>query len=738
MHAPDYCRATIFAGLTAVSAAAVAQETTTEVLQLDEIVVTSTRRAESIQDVPISISAFSSAEIERNMFSGIDDYLVRAPGVSFVSTGARDRKDIAIRGVSNLLTIDSSKRVSTFGFYIDEFNVATGTTNPQIMDMERIEVLRGPQGTYFGRNAIGGAINITTKKPDATGVYAEGTLGFARYDTYDVEGILNLPIISDKLAVRFNAKHSESDGNIRNINAIGGGNTQDYDYGRVSLRYTPTDRLTVDLAGSYTKEESGMRQGVPSGVPTVLSQSLVGNPLGLRPFVPLPDGVGFYPENRDRVNFNRAQEVGAEFYTVTGRVQYNFDTFSVTSVTGYIDSDQILLGDIDGGSLDLYYESKPIHRDSASQEIRFQSIAGKPVDWTVGGIVGRDRGGSNQYTYVGAARPFGLPQGAFFSPTIESSRSESEAAFAEATWHTTDKLDLTLGARYTKEELEFNSLNPGGAVINGQKASFDSVTPRFAASYDFTDDFTVYGTVSQGFKSGGVQVGTGFQVASYDPEELWNYEAGFKSELLDRRVRLNASVFYMKWKDLQAQFLVQPSGDVLLVSGIQNAASARSYGTEIELTGLVTEHFTVNVGGSYTKAEFEDFEGAFIDNVLHDLSGRELPNAPEFTFNADAEYRRPVTASINGFARLEWFYRDSVRPSLQALVYNGFPWEVPSFSHTNLRFGIEGGRYTVTAYVDNLFDKEYYTNAYEKAFLGGMYVEPSFQSYGIRVSVRTD
>lgn len=735
----------ILAGIVGVTALpALAQEAAPDAEEgyrtLEAVVTTSRRREESAQDVPISVSAFGPEQIEKNMFQGVDDLVARTPGVSLVSTGARDRKDISIRGVSNFLTTDSVSKVSTFGFYIDDFNVAIGTTNPQIMDLERIEILRGPQGTYFGRNSIGGAINISTVKPDASEFYAEGTAGYASHNTINLEGIVNVPLIEDVLAVRANIKRTESDGHIENINELGGGNNSEYDYGRLALRYTPFDDLTIDLSGTYTDQMVGMREGVPTGVWSSFAEGLFTSTFG----EPLEDGVGFYPENDDKVNFNRSQDVGSEFYTLVGKVQYDFDTFSVTSVTGYIKNEQTLFGDIDGSSLDLFYETKPITRDSFSQEVRIQSTDSGPIEWTVGGLYGEDTGDVNQSTYAGSYGFFGLPEGFVITRTIENSTSETKALFGEAVWHATDRLALTGGLRYTEEEVFLQALDESnGQITNqieGQSATFDEVTPKLSVSYDFTDDLMAYATASKGFKSGGVQLGSAFASSAYDPETLWNYEVGFKSDLMGGRVRVNGALFSMDWTDLQVQFAEGQTSDegvVSFISGIQNAASASSVGAELDVTALLTDNLLAHFGAGYIDAEFDEFEGAYIDGNLYDLSGEVLPNTPEWTLSADLEYSFAINNELDGFVRTEWSYRDDTQSELRSLVYSGFPWEVPSYNHVNLRAGFSSEQYSVTAYVDNLFDEEYYTNAYQKAFLGGLHVEPSTQTIGINVTIRT-
>lgn len=706
---------------------------------LEEVVVTSRRREESLQDVPIAVSAFSAESIARNMIEGVDDVFSRTPNVSYTTEGSRDRKRLSIRGVTEFITEAGEATVpaNTFGIYMDEFSVATATSNPGVMDIERIEVLRGPQGTYFGRNAVGGALNIVTKKPD-NDLFASVTADVSRYETYDIAGTLNLPLITDKLAVRANVKYQESDGYIKNINPTGGGNDSEYKYGRLNVRYTPNDQFTLDVIASASDELVGMREGVPSGVLSAFTESLYGTVD--------PDGIGYWPNNTDRVNFNRPQEVGSKYEYITARAEYRFDNVRLTSVSGYLESDTFLRGDVDGGSQDLFYEHKPYSRDALSQEFRLQSIEGEVWDWTVGAIYSRDRGNIDQATQVGEDQPFGLPVGFEVTRNVADNETTGAAVFGEAVWHATDRLDLLLGVRATQDKVKISetTFTAGNARLSiSEEDTFDDISPKFTASYALTDAAKVYATISKGFKSGGVQIAANDLISdSYDPETIWNYEVGIKSDFLDGRARLNAAAFLMEWEDLQASFAVadiDDEGTIVFTSGIQNAAEATNYGIEAEFSLLVTESLLVNLNAGYLHAEFDKFTNAFIDGAIVDLSKQRMPNAPEWTASADVQYTFPIANSWDGFARLEWFFRDETYSDLTALARRdeGFPFVVPSYDNVNLRVGLEGERFSVTAYVENLFDEKYFTNAYEKAFVSGMALQPSYQTYGVRFTMRT-
>ena len=695
-----------------------------------------------------SASRYSArAEIEQQNFQGVESYFAQTPNVSFTSDGTRDRKELALRGISDQLSPDNNIKEGSFGFYIDEFNVAQGTSNPEIVDIDRIEVLRGPQGTYFGRNSVGGAINITTKQP-TNDFFAEASVQYSSFNTVDSHAILNLPIIDNLLAVRIVGQDETSDGNIKNINPIGGGNNSKYTYGKIIIRLTPNDRLTIDTTGTATKEDVGMRNGVPSGVLGDFSATdLYGGP----PYngKAIPDGVGFYPNNTSEVNFNRPQDDGDRFNYVSNRIKYNADSFSVTNVVGYLYSNEYEGGDIDGSSLDLFYENESIKRTSLSEEFRIQSVPGHAVDWTSGLYYGHDSGHVTQYTFAGSdgAALFGVPDGFELTSSLGASSDLSSAIFGEAVWHIDPRVSLTVGARYTHETVSNDGYNTSGDLslnyVNGS-ASFNNFSPRLSLLYLASDQINLYATISRGFKAGGVEAQAttagGNQV--YKPETLTNYEVGMKSESADKRLRLDADVFYMDWKDIQADYSIgeinAQSGSVDFITGVANAAAARSYGFETEATALVVPGFEVGAGAGYDRAYYVSYPDAETGiGTQGSLSGATLPNAPLWTLHADGQYTHKLSDDTSGFMRLEWYYKGGIVPDQNSEFHTGYPWDVPAYNVWNLRAGVTRDTWSVTAFVENLLDKQYYTNAYEKAFVTGMFIEPSYRNVGVRLTVRT-
>ena len=708
---------------------------------LEEIVVTAQQREQSLQDVPIAISAFNTEDIQKNMFRDVTDFVGRVPNASFISNGARSRRAISMRGITNFVNSNQARRTATFGFYLDGFNLATSSINPPIMDIERIEVLRGPQSTYFGANALGGGINVTSVAPKSDEFEGSIMADYGRFDTLDVEGTLNIPLVKDVLGARINYKDWSSDGNIRNINPQGGGNDFDYQCWRASLLWTPTEDLSVTLTASDSSEDVGMREGVPSGVFSTFAGGTLYSSFpdrdgdGLAD--PDPDGVGFFPDNQDKVNFNAPQSVGTDFEYYIARIDYDFANMRATSITGYMESDFFLRGDIDGGSGDYFREFRTIPRESTTQEFRLQSTGESKLNWNVGFFYSDDEGFIDNKTFVGAAQPFGLPEGFLIDSEESAGTSEVIAVFGQADYALTDRLVLTVGGRYSEETIDTDISGFGGGVSQELqvKDTFEDFSPKVSLRYDIDDDASVYATVAKGFKSGGVQVAPVSDLETYDPEELWNYEIGYKADLLDRTLRINAAIFYMDWTDLQAAFQesgVDDEGEFFIFGGIDNADSAESYGAELSITSAPVAGLVMNLNVGYLKAEFEEFT-ALIDGADRVLDGQTIPNSPEWTVSADAEYSFPISNGLDAFVRGEYIYRDSLRSTVAALIQEGFPWEVPSYDIFNLRLGVQHENYSVTAYVENLFDDTYFTNAYQKAFSGGLHIEPGVQRYGVRV-----
>ena len=254
-------------------------------------------------------------------------------------------------------------------------------------------------------------------------------------------------------------------------------------------------------------------------------------------------------------------------------------------------------------------------------------------------------------------------------------------------------------------------------------------------------DLLFFATASRGFKSGGTQTSNNVNLSNdFKPETLWNYEAGSKFELFDKRLRVDITGFYMKWKDVQQtirfQYIDPLTGLLRGVSGIANAAAADSYGIEGSFDLRITNHLNLSGNAGYNKSKFKDYRNALIDGVVIDITGQPLVNAPEWTLGAQAQYKRPITESVDGFLRGEWNYRSKMLSSPLAYRYTVYPFVSPSYHNVNLRAGIENDRLRATVFVENLFKADYFANAYEKAFYSGVQVEPSYRVFGASVGYK--
>jgi iron complex outermembrane receptor protein len=740
----------LVSGMTLLGAgAAAAAPNQPEPTVLKPIVVTSQRREESLKDVPISITAFTAAALRDNMVDDLTGYFDKTPNVSYMEGGARSKRSISIRGVSDIGGLTSS-----FAVYVDEFNVANGpvtandnntngSLNPQLHDIERIEVLRGPQGTFFGRNAAGGALSFITKKPTAD-FYAEGSAGFGRFGSWELGAVVNGAAVKDKLYLRASAFRSESDGFVKNADPAGGRSDTEYDNFRVAARLLATEQTTVDVTATYTGEQQGLDSSVSSGVLDPSSAGLIAA-LGLTE--PILDGLATYPSNTTRVSHNTPLRQDNEFFLATGRVEYVADSFTLTSVTGYFDTSSKLTSDIDLTSFDYINQTAAIDTRSIGQEIRVRSNDEGSVDWLVGALYGEDELTQDFLVSAGADGLFGLPNGFGLTDGLIRTKTTSYALFGQATWHVTDRFSLAAGARYSRDEVErtedrisFGSTLP---TATGRK-TFDDVSPRLSAVFELNDDSTLYATVSKGYKAGGLQTNVesaSFPVTPFDEETLWNYEAGIKSELMEDRVRINMSLFYMDWSDLQVRSnLTETDPDTglpIFLLRTTNAASAVSKGAEFEFRALLSSGFEIGGGVGYLDATFGSFTDAVSFGQSYDLSGERLPRAPKWTANADAQYTFRLGSGLEGFVRGEASYRSGTITIFDGIVREGFPWRAPSFDVWNLRAGVTGDRFRVTAYVENIFDEQYFTGIDPTFGFSGIQLRPSRRTYGLRLMVHT-
>ena len=712
---------------------------------LEEVIVTARRRQENLQDIPASITAFTSEDLLRNNIDDIKDYFSKTPNVSFTEAGTRGERSISIRGVSNI-----GGDVNALAFYMDEFNIVNGpqtgntgntngSVNPQLIDVERIEVLRGPQGTYFGRNATGGAVNITTRKPGPD-FYGELNAGYSRLDTWEVSGVVNVPVVQDTLYFRTSAYYQESDGFVENVNPVGGGSDTEFFSYRGALRIIPTDEVLIDLSVNYTEEEQGIPEVTHDG-------NLSSGSAGLSAAGGFPGGineVGFYPSNLDRVNYDLRERQENRFLTLVGRVEMDTDWFKITSISGYLDtrykSDD---NDLDSTSYGFLDQDREVDTDTFSQEIRLSGELNNSVSWVLGGIYSEDFRNYIFSVVPGSAGFLGLPPGFLIDAGDIVFETEAWAVFGEVSWDITDRLTVTGGGRYSEDTLfqRVEGVNFGRPDVPGEgEVEFDDISQRFTATFDVNEALTVYAAVSKGYKAGGLQLNVTQQlpIFAFDEETIWNYEGGFRYAGLNGRLRTNLTLFYMDWNDLQVSTnvnIIDPvTNEITFLNVTNNATGATSKGVEFEFRALPAENFEIGATLGYMRAKFGSFEDAFVLGNTVDLSGAEIPRSPKWTVSLDGEYRLPLASFGEGFLRAEWNYRSKSYPSLDdhiPISANPQQHIASGYDLLNLRAGIVADKFRIDAYVENLLDEVYTTTSAGFGFAGARF-HPTYRTYGIK------
>ena len=441
---------------------------------LEEITVTAQRREQSTFEIPISISSFSGEQLERGNYKGARDFLQLTPNVAFTSNDQQGNKngDISIRGLGDL-TGGANERIiqsrPTIGYFVDDFStafVASGSANPPLDDIERVEILRGPQGTYFGRNATGGALNIVTKKPDENAM-ARLRLGIGNHESYDVGLVGNVPL-SDTLFVRASAALASSAGHVENLHPNGNDSGHESLNARIALRYQ-SNGWTVDLASHIIDENDEQMARIPTmSGPSGFLFTASGGATAAPPTCGLGAGIYIENGNNDKMCEDQPAFTDIENALTTMRIEYLGDAYGFTSITGIINSDMYQYEDIDNSGMDFFRRISDYDSESFSQEFRVFSTESLPFgpvgfNWMFGAIAYDDEAQVNNTIIAGTdviragAFPGGGPLG---STTPGDHPNENEitiqrdgfAAFFDFGFELSDTLTLQIGGRYSSDD----------------------------------------------------------------------------------------------------------------------------------------------------------------------------------------------------------------------------------------------------------------------------------------------
>lgn len=651
--------------------------------EAQEIIVTAQKREQRLSDVPIAVTAISNDDLQRAGVKDSDDYLASIPGVSFARLDAGNNT-VVIRGISTTL-VGANEQATTevllddipsLNRYFSRYN-----TDLRLVDVERIEVLRGPQGTLFGSGALGGAIRIITNKPDPSRFEAFAEAGLATTkggdESYNFEGVVNVPIVTDKLALRAVGYYSQEGGFVDNI-FLGRNNVdrgQVYG-GRAILSFSPTDRTRFRITAIHQRDDY-------DDAPLT--------------FAFRKDGS---PDEVDARDPNNAYE--GKTTVLNAVLEYDFGQVSLFSSTAYLDRKAFLIRDLTRfwqarvmitGNID---DTVQATTETFTQELRLQSNGSGRFQWLIGGFyLDQDVDAIFRRTGDELQRQRGAPSNVISQVEIFPVTQEA-AIFAEGSYRLTESLTLTAGLRLFKNKLKFDDTRSGflgGAPTEPRTNTESSLTPKFAALYEVSDNVNIYALAARGFRTGQNNFGalpdpvTGFvPPESYGPDNLWNYEIGLKSNFADGRVRLNLAAFYIDWKNIQ---LTRRTGRVTYTD---NAGDASSRGLEVELSASPVEWLDLGVAMAYIDAR--------LDSVLPGVGAQpgRLPGSAEVTSSEYVQLSHTLREGASAYLRVDHRYvGDKV---LEIGGVGGLGSD--DYHLVDVRAGLNLGRYEFIAFIDNL------------------------------------
>ncbi|MEB2856006.1 TonB-dependent receptor [Pseudomonas atacamensis] len=704
--------------------------------QLETVTVTTRRREESSQDVPTPMSVVSGQNLETQRVYRIQDLQQLVPSVNVAYMHAR-QSSVSIRGLGNNPASDGLE--GSVGLYIDNVYLGRpGMAVFDLMDIEQLEVLRGPQGTLFGKNTTAGVINISTRAPSFTPERSiETSVGEDGY--FQTKGTISGPL-NDQLAGRFSAYRTRSDGDIKNEydgHDLNGGSREGF---RAQLLFKPNENFNLRWIGDYNEEDSsaGTRVLYNTG-PTI-------NGVNLYESRASAAGATLVNGRHRKVNLDNDQHVTVHQGGTSVEANWTLPSdFTLTSVSSYRFWNFTPRND-DGLNVPASYNAGVSVEDKQySQEFRLASPKGEFFDYVVGAYYFGSDLDNKSFSYYGPQADIwnGTPAGSLANVTSVGNghiQTDSFALFAQGTWHLSERLDFTAGVRGTYEEKNASvgrNAPLGGVAVAGAAANarrgragvYDSgdlnqysssPSGLLNLSYRITDDVLGYATLSHGEKSGGVNLAVGSApTAGADSlligtERANNAELGFKSTLWDHRLQLNANVF---WTQVNA-YQTNAYDAANRVQYLTNAGSVRSRGIEFESTVVPLRGLTLNFNGSYNDVSYLSYKDAPCPPEVSqapgapascDLSGHQVVGASKWIGNANGEYKWNLDNGFEPYVTGSYAFRSKAVGTVEDSDYG----QIPSYAVVNLSTGLRGdfnqGQWDVSLWLKNAFDKTYYT-----------------------------
>ncbi|MGK0442941.1 MAG: iron complex outermembrane receptor protein [Pseudohongiellaceae bacterium] len=744
---------------------------------LEEVVVTAQKRTQSLQEVPISIAVIDADTIAKTGIRSVREMADFVPNVT-ISSGNDNNTAVRIRGVgSNSRNIGFDTRV---GVYLDGIYLGQSPAqNMNIMDLERIEVLRGPQGTLFGKNTVAGAINLISQKPTAD-FEGEVRAEYGNYNSHRVSAMVNVPLSADWTS-RFAVSDNHRDGYIENITTGNDQGEQDATSFRGQLNYDG-DSYRINFAADYLESDrvSTSGEAVSDAFGTVSPDPLAPKRLEIS-------------NNVDNAEEREVWGVSATVDAELGKSGY-----SVKSITAYRDTTSDRTSDTDHSAGDLVTLNYPDQYEQLTQELQiispndsaFTFVAGlyyfdeqATTDRTL--TFGADIGDAFLTPSTAPLAPLGFAFDGAAAGTFGDVDTKSLAAYFHGTFDLTDKLTLGLGARYTEEEKTIDyalvgdivdlssfvapgfvvpaaqlfGLAIGSSVVNGQtvaqvndKNDYSEFSPSISLNYLMNDNTNLYVKYASAFKSGGFNADFVDQAAidsglAFDTETVDSYELGMKGSALDNRLRYSIAVFQMKFDDYQLNQIKAVAGGFTSPT-IENAAEVTSRGWEAEVTWLATDNLLVQGSVGKTDAKFNSFPGGGSQagaGAGADLSGNELPTAPGLSAAMTIQHTLPLDKwDAEWVSRLEWSYSDDYYTTADNTTVSAFygpggtvPFGfVDSYSLFNVRIGMESEGWSAMLWARNLLDEEYITGDLRDGLGTIVDIPGEPRTYGVELSYK--
>lgn len=751
------------------TAPSASQASASDVTELDTVTVTSRRRTEKAQDVPTPITVIGGRELEAQRIYQVQDLQQALPNVTSQFLHAR-QSSVSIRGIGNNTANEGLE--ASVGIYLDNvFLGRPGQAVFDLLDVEQIDLLRGPQGTLFGKNTTAGVLNISTRQPtfdpQATLETSLGNRNFRQ-----VKGTYSGPI-SDTVAFRVSAYDTHDDGWVENT--VNGEKLNEINRrglrGQVLIK--PHNDFNLRLIAEYNRENSTTGTLVPYSFGP-LNRGAFNSATNYTTFPEAAVAVGAQPLITDpykyKVSIDGPQQAKVEQSAASAEANWNLGGYRLTSITAWRDWHFDPKNDLDYTNLPGLTGGFKSKEEQFSQEVRLASPTGGSLDYVVGGYYYHQRTSSDN-SYTTGPSILALSGGSYPNNNIVSGRGEattdSLAAFGQTTWHVSPKFDLTGGLRYTTEDKKgrvvqndlantspFSALPIFRAWDSGQlKRTDESVAALLNASYKLTPTVLGFVNVSHGQKSGGYNVNSvasagsafGTQAITVDPEKANNIDLGLKSTWLNNRVQVNGNFFLTKVKDYQAVTNTYYTPAAIFLGVLTNVGDVTSKGFEFDVKARATNNLTLNINGAYTLARFDSGTGPTPFEVYNgtygrgsqSIEGNTVNGAPKWIFNLGAQYRHFLDSGIEQRLVANYAWRDETYGDINNSVYS----KIPSYGLFNLSAGWripqgERSSWDVSLWVKNAFDKRYFLGLTTAG--SNMYVGSAGESRTVGATVRYD